>query len=40
MWKWRYSSTILDLRHWMEVSDQIYALVALPPREEPLVPIG
>jgi hypothetical protein len=29
--KWRYSSTILDLKHQMEVCGQLNNLVALPP---------
>jgi len=31
---------ILWPRHWMEVSGQLHALAALPPRKKSLVPIG
>ena len=38
--EWRYSSTHSSPRHWVEMSDQLYALVALHLRKVPSVSAG
>jgi hypothetical protein len=39
-WSGGIAPRILRPLHFMEVSGQLYAPAALPPEEEPLVPIG
>jgi hypothetical protein len=35
MWEWRYSCTIFDLGHYVDVYAQLYAPAALSPGKEP-----